>query len=467
MRRAKLLHPLERGFALPLGIAVGLIMLILAITMIIRSNQTQVTSLSQRQTNSSLSAAETGVAKFQALLNQYRDYATYSYCPAAGSPCGLSWTDFTNQVRSRVGCGSYTQPTDIAVRHETWQNITVVGQPDPGRYRLVEYRYTANDPTNPNRANGVGTMVVEGEALYPDGSGTGAITRLTVKIPVVVDAQVYPALTTQGSPTPATSPNYVPVTPTPIKKPRPFLSRFSSFCPPGIPGRETGGISISTPVDTNRIFPGPDKVSGQTSYSYQIDPGSGNAIDLGAGETITIEPGYTVKWNLHRPLNIQGGALVTYDAKLIIYTDQSITMRGPTGARVLPPVQNSDPNSFQIYQSGRDPNPGAPGDTTGEFTIATDGINAVRLFVYAPESNVTFQGGPTIPGSFAASVWANTFNLVADPTKPSNIPIFEQADVQYSPTAPTNSIVIGPLFQQLQPISSWERTQAPASSPTP
>jgi Tfp pilus assembly protein PilX len=483
MRKVKNLYPLERGFALPLGIAVGLIMLMIAITMIIRSNQTQVISLSQRQTNSSLSAAETGVAKFQALLNQYREYATYSYCPPTPPPpspptpppsptnplsssnCRDSWTDLITQVRGRLGCSSYNNPpTDIDMSHENWKNIEVAGQPDPGRYRLVEYRYTPNDPAYPNRPNGVGTLVVEGEALYPDGSGTGAITRLTVKVPVVVDGKFYSALTTQVPPNPATSSNYLPVA-----DGRPFQAQFSSVCPIGIPSRETGGITINTPVNNTRSFPGPDKVPTQTVYSYQINPGpSANAIELEKGEKITIEDGYTVKWNVYRPIKIQEGEIyLGGGAKLIIYTDQSITMRGPTGGSVLPPIQNQNPNYFQIYQSGRDPDPTAPGNATGELTIVNDGINPVRLFVYAPESTVTFQGGPNKAGGFFATVWANNFNLLADPATPTSFPVFEQADVRYDPDNPDLSIAIGPLFQQLQPISSWERTQSTASAPSP
>jgi hypothetical protein len=483
MRKVKNLYPLERGFALPLGIAVGLIMLMIAITMIIRSNQTQVISLSQRQTNSSLSAAETGVAKYQALLNKYREYATYSYCP--GESCGVTWDMFETQTKSKKGCSAYQMPDLIRTPdpgstpeppHNRFQDIIINSSapspspspsPPPGRYKLVSYKYKGTG-ANLNQAPGVGTMVVEGEALYPDGSGTGSITRLTVRIPVVADTQVYPGLSANVA-NPSSSPNYV--TPTGLPASRPFLN--STSCPyPVVPSLGSSGdstIAVTSLVNNNRDFPGSDARPGQTVYSYRLEPGTDpNKIVLGPGKKITIQTGYTVKWILSHPIDIQKGEIELQDgAKLIIYTNQSITVCGPTGVSVLPPIQNLNPNYFQIYQSGSDPNPTTPGDSTGEVTIITEGINPVRLFVYAPESTVTFQGGPNKAGGFFATVWANNFNLLADPATPKSIPVFEQADVRYDPDNPDLSIAIGPLFQQLQPISSWERTQSTASAPSP
>ena len=61
----------EQGFALPVAIGLGLIMLLIGATMIVRSQGDQVTASAQKATASSFDTTETGITRIQLLLSKY------------------------------------------------------------------------------------------------------------------------------------------------------------------------------------------------------------------------------------------------------------------------------------------------------------------------------------------------------------------------------------------------------------
>lgn len=60
----------DRGFALPVAVGMGLIMLLVAATMIVRSQGGQVTASARKRTGASLAVAEGGIARTLAQLTQ-------------------------------------------------------------------------------------------------------------------------------------------------------------------------------------------------------------------------------------------------------------------------------------------------------------------------------------------------------------------------------------------------------------
>ncbi len=93
----------EAGFALPISLGLGLIMLLIAATMIVRAQDDRTTALAQKATNQGLSAAETGITQYQALINRYRAIATYKDCEGTRNSSGtcpdtgttMSWANAT------------------------------------------------------------------------------------------------------------------------------------------------------------------------------------------------------------------------------------------------------------------------------------------------------------------------------------------------------------------------------------
>ena len=123
--------PKEEGFALPLAIGVGLFMIIIATTMIIRSNQSQIASLSQRSSHKSLAAAETGVAKYIDFFNRYREFASES----SFDPDNLGanpWNQYLNQIKTQPGCNDYAETEELLSNFGN--ELSVDNNPRNGRY---------------------------------------------------------------------------------------------------------------------------------------------------------------------------------------------------------------------------------------------------------------------------------------------------------------------------------------------
>jgi hypothetical protein len=190
----------DSGFALPIAIGVGLFLIIVAASIILRSQQQQVTAIAQKQTASSLSAAEVGVSRIQNLLANYRAASLYSACANlsgdtcdAGSISSLTWKNASDIPGLPETCpkdGS-TSPVDLVSDAATkdWQRI------DPrdatkGEYRLLDYRYVFTKRGEPD---GVGTLKVQGRAGTASGSSS-AVTQLTVTIPVQKISPYVPGL---------------------------------------------------------------------------------------------------------------------------------------------------------------------------------------------------------------------------------------------------------------------------------
>ena len=66
----------QAGFALPVAIGMGLVMIIVAASMIGRAQGDQIITNSQRETNRALSTAEAGVLRVQSFLDRHKILAT-------------------------------------------------------------------------------------------------------------------------------------------------------------------------------------------------------------------------------------------------------------------------------------------------------------------------------------------------------------------------------------------------------
>ncbi len=184
----------DKGFALPIAVGLGLIMLLIGATMIMRSQGDQVTASAQKATNRGLSAAETGITRYQSLINSNRVIATYNRTAPSGSP---SWVNASAIPGITNTCSGNNGANAVASAATTdWQDVDppvsatgYAGDPIKGQYKLVNYVYQPDSvaATTP----GVGTLTVEGRVNQVGSGNTAnaqvgtATTRLQVNIRVV------------------------------------------------------------------------------------------------------------------------------------------------------------------------------------------------------------------------------------------------------------------------------------------
>ncbi|HEY9825337.1 MAG TPA: hypothetical protein V6D19_07810, partial [Stenomitos sp.] len=110
----------DRGFILPIAIGLGLIILLIGVVVVLRSQTDRNMATLQSSTASSLTAAETGISRLQTLLGKYRAISTYPACVTwAGNTCAddaavMSWKNPGNLPDLNSGCPQYAgAATDI------------------------------------------------------------------------------------------------------------------------------------------------------------------------------------------------------------------------------------------------------------------------------------------------------------------------------------------------------------------
>ena len=199
----------EEGFVMPIAVGFGLVMLIIALTMIIRSQGDVVSASSQKTVSGALAAAETGITYYQGVISKNKAIAVYPDCisRSADGTCSdtgsnqKSWynasaiSELSSGSSSSAPCGvtitsgntAANTPTEIVQKSTTnWQDITdAIYGVNQGQFKLVSYSGVPN-----NTVPGNATLTVIGRVKQ---SGTGntatyesntATTKLVISIPV-------------------------------------------------------------------------------------------------------------------------------------------------------------------------------------------------------------------------------------------------------------------------------------------
>ena len=174
----------EKGFALPLALLIGLIMMGTGMTMILRAQGDQSKVIAQNARADGLRSSEAGVTRVQDLLNSVRVMATVnSNCPSgdcweraqvpAGNPSPGLQTDL-KKLAIATACGNPSRNNEIANKIEapTGQRAASPGLRDLATgqwfqlndnryYRVVGYDY--NDVVDPDVV-GLGVLTLEGRS---------------------------------------------------------------------------------------------------------------------------------------------------------------------------------------------------------------------------------------------------------------------------------------------------------------
>jgi Tfp pilus assembly protein PilX len=387
----------QAGFALPIAIGMGLVLVVIGIAMILRSQNDRIVATAQKTTARSLSAAETGIGRFQTLFSQYRSIGRYPACSSwSGDVCGdagttKSWATAGSWPISEapdLACGSPDGRTLVPqAATRTWKAIDA-GDTAKGQYRLFDYTY---DPSSQQ-----GTLIVEGR-VNPSGTSTAgaSTTRLMVNIPISTASQSngVPAVWFENpSVTMGTDKvkgnlfvsgcSLPPGGPTVDNLSDPNLFNVVAI-PKAFPGvKPPPGTPVPKSLGSNPWKELPEDVVNDPKkdnrYQYSV-----SQLDGSTGQELTVTPGEKVDLYVQNNIQLLGDAALN-----------------PEG----------DPTQLRIFGSS---------DTR---TINFDSTGRVNAFILAPGATVSVTNNadcpaptctpPTVGGSVRGSLWVKDWNVV-------------------------------------------------------
>ncbi|AFY95550.1 DUF7305 domain-containing protein [Chamaesiphon minutus] len=174
-RISKATHRLDRqslsqsGFSVPLALGLGLVMIIVAASIIGRSQSDRDITSSQREINRALSVSEAGALRFQSFLDRHKLLATKNLA---------QWVNTLDTLpTSQAGCHSIDLPIAryqaVLFKDSTWIELDPSDR-NKGRYQIVDYRYQ----------NGVGKLTIAGRIDAYNTTENTANSTLKIDIPI-------------------------------------------------------------------------------------------------------------------------------------------------------------------------------------------------------------------------------------------------------------------------------------------
>jgi hypothetical protein len=159
----------QAGFAVPLALGMGLVMIIVAASMIGRSQSDQITTNSQRETNRAMSVAEAGIIRVQSFLDRHKLLATTNLD---------RWVNRLDTLTpDHASCRLIDLPLAKSqsqlFTENTWINLDASDR-NKGRYRIIDYQYQ----------DGIGKLTVAGEIDAYNTTQNSSKSTLTVEIPI-------------------------------------------------------------------------------------------------------------------------------------------------------------------------------------------------------------------------------------------------------------------------------------------
>lgn len=396
----------QAGFALPVSIGMGLIILLVGLTMLLRSQDSQVNAIAQKDTAKSLNAAESGVNEIRALMNQHRAIANFPACESPRDPDGTcpdsgssieSWALPNNISKILSKCGVDRTGEVINLANRAWTNVDD-DDPSQGEYRLLSY-------------DGSGVAIVQGRVN--EGQPSESVSELQVSFPVS-PAPIANLWVSTGANTSQIDLDARILGPCGSGSP----IQSSTLDIPQIPTPSNiNNLGNTLPTELPRQADIDDKVNRATAdevYQYRIDTLNSN-LTVKAGEKIEL-------W-------VEGD--ITLDE-----ASENITCN---------PSTNCSPLDVKIYGEG----------SSGTITLGND-IKICNVFIHAPDYTVESSGsgsstvcepGKRITGIFWVKEWGSSSSPTLNEITPQ--PSWTDFLSDYPP--------------QIGPINAWE-TQESSSS---
>ena len=207
----------DRGYVIPVVIALGLIMTLIATIGIFQSGDEEIISISKKKSSEALAAAEAGVSRYREFINEYKTIAMYDACDdgdwetpgdSTDDPTDCNDSDASSVTWSSTtipNLASYCPPLDedgdpildadantTAVDNMAsrgWQNIGE--DAERGQFRLIDYTYNSgifSSATEEYDPQPTGTLTVEGRVGQDntelENDAGASLARIQVQLPV-------------------------------------------------------------------------------------------------------------------------------------------------------------------------------------------------------------------------------------------------------------------------------------------
>jgi hypothetical protein len=419
----------QAGFAVPLALGLGLVMIIVAASTIGRSQSDRNTTSSQKETNRALGVSEAGVVRVQAFLDRSKLLATKNLD---------KWVETLNLLPSeQASCSSIDiialkQQAEIFKNHR-WIDLDNK-DPNKGRYQIVDYQYQA----------GVSKLTLAGEIDVYNTTKNSAKSTLTVEIPVnSEDAKILPpglwAQTLKLTPSQQVTGQIRAVT----------CPQITAIEPDGVTGvdrtniaevdtKPTGQIiadpftaiprpktaptnaikleAIIKSIDLPRTVDNPDS-DGEYHYLVEID-------SVSSGFSIKLKDTGHIKINLRKT-----------DKKVNLYLKGNIDLGGGK-------ITDADGNSSSLRIYG--------GEQTLKLIIKDNA--SINAFIHAPfaeAQNIKFTSKAL--GRITGGIWVKSWDSVSGN---GNIPIVQVGN--------WSDFGVDKIAQpaQINPIGSWQRVES-------
>ena len=418
----------QAGFALPVAIGMGLVMIIVAASMIGRAQSDRVITNSQRETSRALSISEAGIVRVQSFLDRHKTLSTQNLS---------EWSNILNnlslaQANCRLIDLSSTKQHAELFKNNNWIDLDSRDR-NKGRYKIVDYQYR----------DGVGKLTVSGEIDAYNTTQNSAKSTLTVEIPIGNEsAKIAP---------PALWANTFN-----LNANQKVTGQIQAAACPQLPDKDLDGI---VGVDASNIT----LISGGSSGQIIADPftlipapkiAPVTAIPLAAitnsiqlprlksidtpdanGEyhyLVDIDDstsGYSIKLKDLDLITID----VTASQKVNLYLKGNIDLAGSKTVNVNP----THPN-LRIYGSAQ----------TLKFSIK--GNASITAFIHAPfaAAKSISSSTPNPNKNITGGLWVNSWD---SNTSPTEISIIQSGD--------WSDFGIAKIYQppQISPVSSWQR----------
>jgi hypothetical protein len=418
----------QAGFAVPLALGLGLVMIIVAASTIGRYQSDRNTTSFQKETNRALGVSEAGVVRVQAFLDRSKLLATKNLD---------KWVETLDLLPSeQANCSlldliALKQQAAIFKSHN-WIDLDNRDL-NKGRYQIVDYQYQA----------GVGRLTLAGEIDVYNTTKNSAKSKLTVEIPVSSeDAKISPpglwAQTLKLNPSQQVNGQIRAVTcPQITATDLDGVTGIDRTNIAEVDAKPTGQIiadpftaipqpktapnnAILLPAITKSIeLPRPkfsDKDdNNEYNYLVDIDSSSGYSINLKTGDKIDIN--------------------IATDKKVNLYIKGSINLDGSQ-------IKNVNPNTsiLRIYGSSQ----------TVKLIVKDNA--SILAFIHAPFADAqSISDLPTQPNSgITGAVWVRSWDSATSVSKISIIQAGNWDDFGISKTEQPS---------QLSSLGSWQRIE--------
>lgn len=444
----------KEGFALPITLGLGLIMILIAATLIVRAQGDQTTASAQKATAQSLAIAEGGLSRTLAKLNQSNPDISpllkRTYDPNGLTGAAVNEWTTTTPTGQIEWTTSSNQPCAIA------PNALLSGTIGNSTYTVLAYRY---DPSTKK-----GTLVVKGSVPVGVTSSESRVQQVVNVSPKsasfiavlgtndialgnndVLGINGNVACTTPANcpittcpPTHATSITAIGGGGSANVDGKIFIGSITTPTLPAMPSTWSGSGTAPTTAftitdsgsafnytsnNTTLVFPRPSDIATHvagTPYHYSINNINANGFNI------------TINTQRNAATNPTGDPVY-------FWVSGTISMGGSSQLNHTASADN--PTAFRIYGTS----------TTSQDILVASGASNVDAFIFAPNARVGINGTGTIDGI----VYAKSFGEIgANGNAVINVP--NSANLASS---------LGDLAvyfsNQTDSISSWQRQEVP------